>query len=254
MLVLKSKYNVRQDPSDWRDLPYTFKREPLRDVVDLRKWASPIESQGHLGSCTGQAVVGAYELLLNKEATDKFTDLSKLFVYYNARLIGDAVDEDAGAYIRDAVKAVYKYGACLESLWPYHIRDFSITPSIICYQDALQRKIKNYYRLDVLEDILDALNREIPVVFGIRVYESFDDLADPGSNAITKMPNENESPIGAHAMIFVGYDLNKKLLLARNSFGHDWAMNGYCYIPFDYAREEVIDSWLFDIDLHSDDK
>jgi hypothetical protein len=87
MLILRAKYNVRQDPSDWRDLPYTFVRQPLRDVVDLRVWASPIENQGHLGSCTGQAVVGAYELLINKEVPEKFTDLSRLFVYYNARAI-----------------------------------------------------------------------------------------------------------------------------------------------------------------------
>jgi C1A family cysteine protease len=248
MLVLKSKYNVRQDPSDWRDLPYTYKREPLRETVDLRNWCSKIESQGHLGSCTGQAVVGAYELLLNKEVPDKFTDLSRLFVYYNARLIENVVDEDVGAYVRDAVKAVQKFGICSESVWPYHIQDFAITPSIQSYEDARHRNIQNYYRISVLEDALDALNKEMPVVFSMRVYESFDELYDYGTTA--KMPSEGESPIGAHAMCFVGYDLNKKVLLARNSFGRDWGMEGYCYLPFDYVRQEVMDMWVFDIYLN----
>jgi hypothetical protein len=27
--------------------------QPLRDIVDLRPWASAVEEQGHLGSCTG---------------------------------------------------------------------------------------------------------------------------------------------------------------------------------------------------------
>jgi len=48
----------------------------------------------------------------------------------------------------------------------------------------------------------------------------------------------------------VGYDLNKKVLLARNSFGRDWGMEGYCYLPFDYVRQEVMDMWVFDIYLN----
>ena len=247
MLVLKSKYNVRQDPSDWRDLPYSFSRQPLRESVDLRQWASPVESQGHLGSCTGNAVVGAYELLMNKEVPKQFVDLSRLFVYYNARLIENVINEDVGAYVRDAVKALQRYGICMESLWPYHIRDYTITPSISSYDDARHRNIKNYYRIHALEDTVDALNRDMPVVFSMKVYESFEELYDYGTTA--KMPAKGESPIGAHAMCFVGYDLNKKLLLARNSFGADWGMNGYCYIPFDYVRTEVMDNWVFDIDL-----
>jgi len=247
MLVLKSKYNVRQDPGDWRDLPYSFARLPLREAVDLRNWASPVESQGHLGSCTGQAVVGAYELLLKKEYPDKFIDLSRLFVYYNARLLENVVNQDVGAYVRDAVKSVQQYGVCAERVWPYNIQDFALTPSIPSYDDARHRNIKNYYRIVTLEDILDAINKDWPVVFSMRVYTSFDELYQDGNT--TKMPAAGESPIGAHAMCFMGYDLNKKLLLARNSFGTDWGMGGYCYIPFDYARQEVMDSWIFDIEL-----
>jgi C1A family cysteine protease len=248
MLILKSKYNVRQDPSDWRDLPYSYSREPLRDIVDLRNYCSKVESQGHLGSCTGQAIVGAYELLLNKEVPDKFTDLSRLFVYYNARLIENVVDEDVGAYVRDAVKAVQKFGICSESIWPYQIQDYRITPSVQSYDDARHRNIQNYFRISQIEDTLDALNKEMPVVFSMKVYESFEELYDYGTTA--KMPSTGESPIGAHAMCFVGYDLNKKVLLARNSFGVDWGMEGYCYLPFDYVRQEVMDMWVFDIYLN----
>jgi glutamate formiminotransferase len=62
----KKKYPVRKDLSDWRDRTYHVKLADLRESVDLRNWASPVEDQLHLGSCAGQAVVGAYELLLNK--------------------------------------------------------------------------------------------------------------------------------------------------------------------------------------------
>jgi C1A family cysteine protease len=153
-----------------------------------------------------------------------------------------------GAYVRDAVKAVQKYGICSERLWPYQIQDYSITPSIISYDDAKHRNIKDYYRIHTLEDTLDAINKEWPVVFSMRVYSQFEDLYGRGKDTAT-LPQKGEEPIGAHAMCFVGYDLNKKVLIARNSFGRHWGQNGYCYIPFDYVREEVMDSWIFDIDL-----
>jgi C1A family cysteine protease len=47
----------------------------------------------------------------------------------------------------------------------------------------------------------------------------------------------------------VGYDLTKKLFLARNSFGEDWCMGGYFWVPFDYAKKDFMDSWTFDIQL-----
>ena len=123
-------FRVKADPIDWRDRYYNFARiESPRERVDLRSWASPVEDQLHLGSCVGQAVVGAYELLLNKADKTKFTDLSRLFVYYNARLLDNIPEEDVGAYTRDGIKAVNNYGVCSEQVWPYLIEKFANAPS-----------------------------------------------------------------------------------------------------------------------------
>jgi len=242
-------FKVKADPQDWRDHSYNFARiESPRDRVDLRKWASPVEDQLHLGSCVGQAVVGAYELLLNKVDNKKFIDLSRLFVYYNARLLDNAVDEDVGAYVRDGIKAVNKYGVCSELAWPYLIERFAQPPNIESYEDAQRRLIKKYYRIENIKDIVDALNADNPVVTSMNVYDSFDDL-DYSKNYILPMPKATENLIGGHAVTFVGYDLPKKLFLARNSFGTDWADGGYFWVPFDYAEQDFMDSWTFDIKL-----
>lgn len=251
MLLQKAnrKFKVRSDRADWRDLLYTPVRAPLQDKVDMRTWASPVEDQLHLGSCIGQAIVGAYELLLKRQDPTKFVDLSRLFVYYNARLIEGVEDEDVGAYVRDGIKAVQKYGICSESVWPYNIGNFAITPSVSSYNDAKTRNIKNYYRLLGITDILDALNNNWPVVVGMNVFMQFEDLSS--GECILKLPGPEESPIGGHAMCLVGYDLQRQLVLARNSFGADWCMGGYCWIPFDYVKSDVNDMWVFDIDLNT---
>jgi C1A family cysteine protease len=246
LIATNSRYKLRADPKDFRDILYTRVCTPLKKIVDLRPWASKIEEQGHLGSCTGNAVVGAYELLQNYKNTYQL-DLSRLFVYYNSRLLEGAVNQDEGAYIRDAIKALREYGICEETLWPYRIDRFAMTPDENSYNDAKKRNIKNYYRLTSIDDIIDALNNNLPVVFGMLVYSTFDEVTP--IDYIVKIPSKYESPIGAHAMTLVGYDLDKELLLCRNSFGVNWGNDGYCWIPFDYAKSEFIDMWVFDIDL-----
>lgn len=244
-------YSLALDPVDWRDIPYESTTQPRRPQVDLRRWASRVEDQLDLGSCTGAAVIGAYELLLNKNYPDQFVDLSSLFVYYNARVLEGYAGDDAGAYIRSAIRATHKYGVCSESCWPYKIADYAVVPPVACYVDAVNRKIKNYFRLSTVDDMLDALNNDIPVVVGMSVYEEFAYVSyqDP----VLQLPTEAQPVIGGHAVCLVGYDVELQQFLARNSFGTDWGRLGYFWIPFKYAETNVHDKWVFEISLTQKD-
>lgn len=204
-----------------------------------------IEDQLSLSSCTANAIVGNYELLLKMQYPEKFVDLSRLFVYYNARLIDGTVNEDIGAYLKDGIKALKEYGVCQEKLWPYNINNFAIRPSIESYEDAKFRNIKNYYRLDTLDDMLDALNNNLPVLFGMLVYTTFDGITKENST----LDIDNKPSAGGHAVSLVGYDLSAKKILARNSFGDDWGDGGYFWVTFQYVESEIMDAWVFDIDL-----
>jgi C1A family cysteine protease len=246
-------FRVKADRYDRRDLYYDFRKKiDVKKAVDLRPWCSPVEDQLQLGSCVGQAVVGAFELTVNRLHPDKFLDLSRLFVYYNARLYeGDYyLDKDLGSYVRNGIKAVNKWGVCDETLWPYEVDKFSWAPSIESYVDGKKRLIKSYYRIQGVSDMLYALTMDYPIVISMNVYNSFYDLED-SSNTILSMPRPNEDIIGGHAVALVGYDLEKRLLLARNSFGTNWADNGYFWMPFDYVKKDVMDNWIFDIELSS---
>lgn len=215
----------------------------------MRSWASAVENQGSLGSCTANAIAGSYELLLNKYYPEKFTELSRLFVYYNARLLDNSVNEDTGAYIRDGIKSVKHYGICAESLWPYYISRFTVAPNSESYEDAKTRNIKNYFRVTGLDNIIDALNNSHPIVVGILVYSDFDKLDSRNTILSPPATNATHSPLGGHAVLLVGYDYAKRLILARNSFGPDWCMDGYFWMTFKYVESQVMDAWVFDIEL-----
>jgi C1A family cysteine protease len=216
-------------------------------LVTLQEWTSPVEEQLDLGSCTAQAVVGAYELLLNKYYPDKFTELSRLFLYYNARKIENEVDQDVGAYIVSAIKALRDYGICTEELWPYNTAKFKVMPTTACYLDARKRTIAMAYEVPTPDSIIRMLNEGKPVVIGTDVYNSLYDITN--SDFILKMPMADEIPTGSHAMCVIGYDAVTKLFQVRNSFGDDWGDKGQCMIPYKYAEQNFSDMWAFDIQV-----
>jgi C1A family cysteine protease len=192
------------------------------------------------------AVVGAYELILKKFYPEKFVDLSALFVYYNARILeGARLTDDPGVYIKDALKSVKQQGICADAVWPYNAKNVSCVPTLESYEDAKTRTIKNYYRCDNFDSMLAALSNDIPVVVSMKIYSNFNTFGWQGQSHLT-MP-DNEEIVGGHSVVIVGYDNGLQHLIARNSFGATWADQGYFYIPYDYARENIMDAWVFDI-------
>lgn len=244
-LVDNLKYRVRASRLRDTDSVYVGTGTPIKDTVDLRKWDSPVEDQSHLGSCAAEAIVSAYEILCRKVAQGSYEDLSRLFVYYNGRLLENLVEEDSGIYLRDGLESVKVYGVCLEKLWPYRIDHFNIKPDPECYVDAVKRLITEYHIVPDHEHILQALSDGTPVIIGMSVYESFGRVDK--ANPVVPLSTDREDDLGGHAMVAVGYDLHRQCFLIKNSFGTDWGDDGYAWLPFDYARTNMFERWCFSI-------
>lgn len=244
-MITRNRHACRLSKPDHRDWTYQVSRQPIRDIVDLREWDSRIEDQMTLGSCVGQAIAGAYEMMLKRNYPNQYTELSPLFVYYNGRLIEHASDLDAGTTIRSGIKGLLSYGICTEELWPYDVEKFNVQPSPEAYDDGRHRTIENYRRLYGISDMISAINNNRPVVIGMSVYTQFFDLNM--DNAVVEIPeNRYLDYYGEHAVYLVGYNRNNKQLLAKNSFGEEWGDHGYFWIPYDYAQSEVFEAWTFD--------
>lgn len=230
---------------DDRDYRYIQTSRALPSVLDLRQWDSLVEDQGDLGSCTGNAITNAYELMVKHQYPEQFVDLSRLFVYYNARVLEGTLSEDAGTTIRDSLIGLKQYGVCTEVLWPYDITQFDDKPTDICYTDAKTRMISKYETLYSITDIAEALSEFMPVVVGMEIYNSFISLNS--ENDTVTMPTIQDEPAGGHAVTLVGYDLAARVFLAKNSYGTSWGNEGYCWIPFEYIKTQVFEKWCFTI-------
>src|SRR6476660_546492 len=102
----QSHYGWIPDLPDNRD--HLFATQPetmaaLPPAVDMRpQCPAQVYDQGRIGSCTANAIAGAFEFDLLRQQLMDFT-----------------IGSDSGAMIRDGVKSVAKVGVCAEAEWPY---------------------------------------------------------------------------------------------------------------------------------------
>jgi C1A family cysteine protease len=244
--VQKLRYGWIPDVPDQRDLLYSAVRPAaiaLPPHIDLRPTCPSVEDQGNLGSCTGNALAGAIEFLERKDRV-LFVDASRLFIYYNERVMEGTVKSDSGAMIRDGIKTLKNLGVCSETRWPYIISKFAVKPGTACYHEALNRQITSYHRIMTLDEMRACLAEGFPFVFGFTVYESFESQA-VAQTGIVPMPQPTERTLGGHAVLAVGYDDGQRRFIVRNSWGPGWGQKGYFTIPYEYLanRNLADDLW-----------
>ncbi len=238
----------KPDLPDFRDHVLAVPLPGLADLpaqVDFRPHCPPIEDQQTTSSCVGQSVSWALEYLYLRDGLPR-VELSRLFPYYGAREIQGWTREDAGCYLRDAIKFTMAYGICAESLWPFDDRNLTRKPSSKAYQDGkLRRRLRQYLRLESLVELKVALASNEPVVFGFSVYESLYNKRVERTG-IVPLPDKGERMLGGHAVVAVGYDDQRRVVICRNSWGANWGDHGYFYLPYDFIHNRNLsdDFWL----------
>ena len=248
MALNQQWYGWSPDLPDLRDYAYAAPSAVVKKLpakVDLRKSCPSIYDQGQLGSCTANAIGGAFEFgLLKKNKKSDFMP-SRLFIYYNERVMEGTVKTDSGAQIRDGIKSVNKQGVCPEKMLPYFISKFAIKPGISCYREALKHQVLSYHRVSRnLDQMKGCLADGFPFVFGFTVYDSFESSAVAKTGKLN-MPKKTEGVLGGHAVMAVGYDDAAKRFIVRNSWGTGWGMSGYYTMPYEYLLEQNLsdDFW-----------
>ncbi|CAM4855764.1 unnamed protein product [Rotaria socialis] len=220
------------------ELSRTLSNKELPSSVDLRQLMTPVVSQGDLNSCVANALAGSYEFLIMKN-TKKALNISRLFIYYNARMIDSPNAyklEDSGTSIISAVMALKRFGCCKEEMLPHTSANLNKRPPEHCFIEAAKYKIKKAMRVDVnFNEMKGCLAEGFPFIFGIKTFQSFEQAEDNGRVLIPDLYREKlNDDHGVHAMLAVGYSDASRCFIVRNSWGQQWGDNGYCYIPYEY--------------------
>lgn len=200
--------------------------------VDLRPLCSPVEDQGQIGSCAANAVVGAMEYHQRRRNAPT-TDLSRLFVYYNARQLANREQEDCGTFIHHAMAAVLAHGACPESMWPYQPAIWATRPTESCYRAATEFEAVSFARAPLGLASKAAVAMGLPVVFGANLPAELLQVEGARGGWIQVPSSGWPAPGGGHAMLIVGYDDESGTWTVRNSWGSAWGDAGHVHVPYE---------------------
>ncbi|MDZ7994596.1 MAG: C1 family peptidase [Nostoc sp. EfeVER01] len=232
----------------------------LPSVVDLSYWFSSVKDQGSLKSCTAFAAVSLLEYFANKNSKDKI-EPSPMFLYKAARN-KMKVKGDVGSSIRETMKALALFGVPPEDYWPYDENQVDEEPLPYCYAYAQNYKTLKYFLLDyagitpetLLFQIKAVLSAGFPCIFGLTLYSSI--YKSSNEKGHIPFPNYQEDKIvGGHTLVAVGYDdfqfvkcansqqYSKGAFLVRNSWGTEWGVEGYGWLPYDYVLAGLTSAW-----------
>ena len=245
MPTSRSRYTLARDVPDPRDYIYAptparlSKQLPSR--VDLRRGCPRVLNQGSLGTCTAHAVAAAFGFEQRRQKI-RVTTASRLFIFYNERVMTHQRSLQCVVRLRDAIKAVAKIGVCPETLWPYS-EDASVLrkrPPREAFEAATKHQIVGYHRIPIgtlkprvfLTHLKHCLADHSPFLFGFVLYESFESEAVKKSGIMPVPLKRHDKIKGGHAVMAVGYDDRRKAVLVRNSWGPGWGIQGYFWMPY----------------------
>jgi C1A family cysteine protease len=230
-------------PLDWTYRPHASTVRRLPAVVDLRRHCPPVYDQLHLNSCSANAIAAALRYDELKEGRPDAP--SRLFIYYNERVLAGVVGTDSPVSLRDGYRTVAKVGTSPEPMWPYVPRRFRRPPTLPCFHAARCRRAIRYYRIRrSVVQLRACLADRFPFVMAIAVHQSMMGRDVKHTGMVPVPARRHDRLRGGHAVLAVGYDHARRLIIFRNSWGRGWGDHGYGYLPYAFIASSSL-TWDF---------
>ncbi len=235
MIVRKNFYSSVNSPID--SSLANVSALPLK--VDHQKRLPPVRDQGDRPTCLVFAATCGHEDKRQQEILI-VERLSEEALYWACKQI-DA-DEEGGTTYESASVALERWGQPPEESWPYDATlegdGRSPLPKGMAAGEGWFRRSIAEISTD-LEQVKALLAAGGLVLLGLELMDSF---LRPDAGYIPA-PSSDDTSLGGHAVVAVGYDDGPECLIVRNSWGTEWGIDGYGYLPYSYYVEHSLDSW-----------
>lgn len=185
--------------------------------------------QGSTNICVPSSAAACLRILTGQPLA------SRLEMYGMARVVdGEPIGglKDDGCVPADMVAALTKYGACLESDWPWDPSRVNDAPPWNALRIASAYRVTGWQRLSDDASRIDELKRALvaghPVMFGSPVSSDYEQL--PAGKVWGGPIGQID---GGHMQTAIGFDDSKRAVRVLNSWGQ-WSDGGYAWISYDW--------------------
>jgi C1A family cysteine protease len=200
--------------------------------INLIKYIEYLPSQENIDCCAASATLLAAEIIMSMNNNHRH--FSRVFLYYFSRKLENRIGQ-RGTSLESTMEALVKFGVCLEKSWQFRHNLIDREPTISAFEEAKQYRLNEFCKIDI-DDIQSELDKNIPVVIGLRTGRKFWKMRGP-LNTLTYCPtNNNDNPPSfGHAVTIIGNMPEKKQWIIANSKGLNWGDHGIGILPYDCA-------------------
>ena len=229
-------------------------KNPLPEMVSLRKFAPRRMDQGKQGSCVAWSSAYAARSIL--ESTSTAADPNQ--IAYSPAFMYNQIGLDGcqGSYLIRAMEFMTKRGALPFNDFPYNESDCSRQANGQLNSEALKNRMHGFNRLTEGEGvstlsfraIKEHLAKDAPVVIGMMVGGSFMEGMMGKKVWHPTQADYRQVGFGGHAMCVIGYDdrLEGGAFEIMNSWGPQWGENGIGYVRYGDFRQFVREAYGVD--------
>lgn len=199
------------------------------------------KDQGRRGTCVACAATAAHEVVRADGV-----ELCIEFLHWASKRRDGLPRVSEGTTLPATRDALDQDGQPPEARWPYdEARDqwaAAYQPPVAATDEAERCRLNGGQLFaPTATAIRDAIDRDRPVVVGIRLYATWHAV---GSDGRIAMPTGGSRDLGGHAVLVIGYRGSE--LIIQNSWGNDWGEHGSAYLPDEYVVRFAVAAWSLD--------
>lgn len=216
------------------------------DRVDLRDTTCspyfPVWNQGTFNICSPMTLSAAFVCAERNRGKAGDNPRASMFpstqfnYYYSRKRAGLPLGVDTGVGVGDCLRAA-EDGLSSAAVFPWN-GDIAQTPPIPAQRDARERSVVKWFRLQhTLDNFRYCLADGHPFLLTFAVTPLMQEwFTSPSLMKMTlntlPLGEVDDTPVGGHAVLCLGYDNMKGVFLLRNSWGHLWGDDGHFFMDY----------------------